>query len=278
MTDIEKLVDEFVCDLNCPLNCCLQSEGGGFIAGDYELVKRSDGKLLCDGSVFRLRDSLENCEEGIRFRQDSSGVCVFFQEQKCLLQASFGRDALPYECREYPRNVTRFMDHTDKMLDPVCPHAAELIMSADTQFWDYMTREIKPDPEGLFAKRREIILTLRDEGLSLPEALNRICSAYEPGPCCSGENPLPPEMEPIIRHLFACMLFGNLFFFGYDRRLFAGQAKLDSVVSAWMYDYLSQIPDLNRGNLPINFNRAYYDCADKSLVVKRWDFPGDITA
>ena len=52
MADIEKLVDDFVCDLNCPRNCCLESLGGCFTHGDYELVKQSDGKKLRDGSVF----------------------------------------------------------------------------------------------------------------------------------------------------------------------------------------------------------------------------------
>ena len=263
MTDIEKLVDEFVCDLNCPRNCCLQSEGGWFVAGDYERAKKSDGKAMCDGSVFRLQHSLENCEEGFRFRQDSNGVCTFFQDQKCLLQASFGREALPYDCREYPRNITCFMSHTDKMLDPVCPHAAELIMSADTQFWDYMVRVIEPDPEGLFAKRREIILTLQDKELSLPEALNRICSCYKPGRCCTGDRMLPAEIEPIVRHFFACMLFGNVFYYGYDRYFFESQTKLDALTSARMYDHLSQIQDLNRSNLALYFNQAYYDCIEK---------------
>lgn len=121
MTDIEKLTDEFACDRNCPRNCCLESIGGVFTEGDYELLKQVDGKVLYDGSVFHLRESLESCEEGMRFRQDSNGVCMFFRDDHCMFHASFGRETEPYDCREYPRNILHFMGHTEKMLDPRLP-------------------------------------------------------------------------------------------------------------------------------------------------------------
>ena len=271
MADIEKLVDGFVCDLNCPRNCCLESIGGCFTEGDYELVKQLDGKIMRDGSIIRLRESLESCEEGMRFPQDSNGICTFFRDNCCMLQASFGREALPYDCREYPRNILCFMGHTDKMLDPVCPHAAELIIKSDTLFWSYMTRMIEPDPEGLFAERREMILTLQNEKLTLPEALNRICGSYGRGQGCVCDRLFPSDIDAALRHFFACMLFGNLFYYGYDKELFASQAKHDTTVSARMYDYLSQTDDLNLDNLSDYFGKAYYKCYEKTTINKRYD-------
>ena len=159
MCEIEYLVDEFVCDLYCPLNCCLESEGGLFTVGDYESAKRFGGKTMCDRRVFHLRESLENGKEGMRYRQDENGVCIFLRKGKCLLHTSFGREALPYDCQEYPRNILHYMGHTEKMLNPVCHHAAKLLIDAQTSFWDYMIQVIEPNPEGQFTKRRKMILT-----------------------------------------------------------------------------------------------------------------------
>ena len=275
MADIEKLVDDFVCDLNCPRNCCLESIGGIFTDEDYEHLKQSDGKILCDGSVFHLRESVESCVEGMRFRLDGNGICMFFRDNCCFLQTSLGREALPYDCREYPRNILRFMGHIDKMLDPVCPHAAEIIIRADTPFWEYMTRTIEPDPEGLFAKRREMILTLRNEKLTLQEALNRICGGCGLGQCCVCDRQFPPDIDAALRHFFACMLFGNLFYYGYDKALFESQAEHDAIVSARMVDDLSRIEDLSLDNLPVYFGKAYYNCYEQTMINKCFDKTGD---
>lgn len=146
-----------------------------------------------------------------------------------------------------------------------------MILRADTMFWEYMTRVIEPDPEGLFAIRREMILTLQDEKLTLPGALNRICSSLGLGQCCVGDRLFPPDSEAALRHFFACMLFGNLFYYGYDKEFFEGQAEHDALVSARMYDDLSQEEDLNSGNLSDRFGKAYYRCYEKTTVNKRFD-------
>lgn len=113
--------------------------------------------------------------------------------------------------------------------------------------------------------------TLQDEKLTLPEALNRICSGYGLGHCCACDRRFPPELDAALRHFFACMLFGNLFYYGYDKELFVSQAKHDAIVSARMVDYLSQKDDFNLDNLPIYFGKAYYHCYEKTTINKRFD-------
>lgn len=253
---IEALVEEFVCDLNCPLNCCLDSVGGAFRQGEYERYKPYDGKRLIDGSIFRLKDSIEIYGNEIMFRQDDSGVCMFLKDGKCLIHASFGREVLHRDCREYPRWVFRYRDHVEKMLFPVCPQVTKIFLEGNLWFWDYMTKVVEPDPEGLFEKRREIILALKDRSVSLPETLERLCSDYGGDIHCSRPKQFQDDMEDIIRHLFACTVFCQLFDYGYDGEAFDGFAVqcLDTFIRA--YDYLSSVRDLNRENIAFHFNRG----------------------
>lgn len=264
---IERLVDEFECDPDCPLNCCLDALGGGFIEGDYERLKPYDGKALIDGSIFRLEESIERYGDEIKFRQDADGVCVFLKDGKCMIQASFGREALNYECREYPRRVFSCHDHVEKMLDPACPKVTGLFLKHDLWFWDYMTREIKPDPEGLFEKRRALILSLKDEGTALPDILDHSCIAHGIDMHCRRDRQLPADTERIIRHLFACAVFGYLFEYGYDSEVFDELVGQYLKMSVRLYDYLSEIDDINRENIAIHFNRGCYRTNESEKTV-----------
>ncbi|MBO6113264.1 MAG: hypothetical protein J6P45_09490 [Lachnospiraceae bacterium] len=255
---IEKLVDEFECDLNCPLNCCLDSLGGGFIEGDYERLKQYDGKKLIDGSTFRLRDCIEKNGDEIKFCQDENGVCLLLKDGKCLIQASFGRQALSYECREYPRRIFSFGDHTEKMLDPECPKVTEIFLKQELWFWDYMTKVIEPDPEGLFEKRRKLILALKGGEEELSETLDHLCDEHGIDMRCRQDKKLPVNMEGIVRHLFACAVFGYLFEYGYESEIFDELIYRFIGMGVRLYDYLSEIDDISRENIAVHFNRGCY--------------------
>ena len=256
--EIEKLVDEFVCDLNCPQKCCLNSQGGAFKEGDYERLKQYEGKRLIDGSIFHLQGCIEKYGDEIKFREDDNGMCMFFKDGKCLIQASFGREALISDCREYPRQVFCYQGHVEKMLCPVCPQVTKLFLERDLWLWDYMTRVVEPDPEGLFEKRRKIILALKDRDVALPETLERLSLGYGVDIRCSRTKPFPADMEDIIRHLFACAFFGYSFAYGYDEEAFDGFVVQALGILIRLYGYLSSIGDISRENIAIHFNRGYY--------------------
>lgn len=266
---IETLVDGFVCDLNCPLNCCLDSIGGGFVEGDYERLEQYDGKTLIDGTVFRLKDSIDRIDDEIKFRQDENGVCLMLKDGKCLIQASFGRQALSYECREYPRRVFRYGNHVEKMLDPECPAVTKLFLEQELWFWDYMTRVIKPDPEGLFEKRRKLILALKGEGEALQETMDHLCGSHGLDIRCRRDKQPPAGMEDIIRHLFACAVYGYLFEYGYDSEVYDELTCEFLEMGIRLYDYLASIGDLNRENIAIHFNRGCYETYEKTGIEKQ---------
>lgn len=255
---IEKLVDEFKCDLNCPQNCCLDSLGGGFIEGDYERLMQYDGKELNDGSIFRLRDCIEKIGDEIKFCQDDSGACTMLRDGKCIIQASFGRQALNYECREYPRCMFSYGNHTEKMLDPECPAVTKMFLERNLWFWDYMTRVIVPDPEGLFEKRRMIILALKGGEEELFQTLDNLCKSNGINMRCRQDKKLPSKMEDVVRHLFACAVFGYLFEYGYDSETFDELFIQFLKMGVRIYDYLSGINDISRDNIAIHFNRGCY--------------------
>lgn len=256
--DIERLVDEFKCNLNCPQNCCLDSFGGAIIEEDYEKLKQYDGRKFIDGSIFSLKDSIEKYGDVLKFRQDDDGVCILFKDGKCLIHASFTREAIPFECREYPRCIFCYGNHTEKMLDTECSAVTELFIKRDLWFWDYMTKKIEPDPQGLFEKRRKLILALKGEGESLSDTLDRLCEEHGIDMRCRQDKQPPAEMEDIIRHLFACPVFGYLFSNGYDSETFDTLNIQFLKMGVRVYDYLSGIDNLSLDNIAIHFNRGCY--------------------
>ena len=64
------------------------------------------------------------------------------------------------------------------------------------------------------------------------------------------------------------MLFGNLFYYGYEKAIFERQAKLDLIVCAGMIEALSRIDDLKRDNLPLYFSRAFYESYNKTQITQ----------
>ena len=260
---IEKMVDEFVCDLGCPCNCCLESAGGIMLDGEYEKYKKYDGKKLVDGTVFNLKEMVEETEDGLRFKQDKNGVCILVKDGRCLFQSTFGRNVLHYECREYPRWTMHYKSHVEKMLSPVCPRVTELFLKDNLYFWDYMTQVIEPDPDNLFEERRQIIMVLRDENTALSDALALLCSRYGIDHTCSAGISLSKEIEDILRHQLACTFFCELLQKGYDREYFEYTVPYCLSSGIKIYDYLCDIENLNRNNIAVHFNKACYNAIRK---------------
>lgn len=107
----------------CPDSCCAGWEI------DVDDVSAARYRTLPGPLGDRLRQVLEETEDGVRFRCTDGRCPMWRQDGLCQIQAELGEAALCDVCREFPRLTHNYGAFRELGLELSCPEAARLILS-----------------------------------------------------------------------------------------------------------------------------------------------------
>ena len=159
----------------CRHSCCI----GWEIDVDEDSLKQYaqlPGELGAE-----IRANIVTEDGTAHFRLAGQDRCPFLNEQGlCRMILGFGEDVLCQICRDHPRFVNEFADHTEVGLGLSCEAAAELVL---TQERPMQLITLEDDGEAgeeeeyetyLFALRGQLLGLLEDESWSFEERLGNI--------------------------------------------------------------------------------------------------------
>ena len=170
---IPEYYEKFCCLASaCPDSCCHQWT----VDVDAEAAERY--RSLSGALGDRLRQVLEDTENGTQMRIENDRCPMWRQDGLCQIQLELGHDALCKTCREFPRLRHDYGDFAELGLELSCPEAARLILTED---WDDVAaRQVDggeaPDYDTetmkiLRESRRKILAFLQDDSCCAADAL-----------------------------------------------------------------------------------------------------------
>ncbi len=154
----------------CPDSCCKEW------AVDVDDVSAARYRALSGPLGDRLRQVLEDTEDGVVMTIESGRCPMWRADGLCRIQAELGHDALCHTCQKYPRLTHDYGNFLEEDLELSCPEAARLILSCDDGI---ICREApggqaEYDADAmatLLRSREEILAFLRSTSLPLPQVL-----------------------------------------------------------------------------------------------------------
>lgn len=164
---------------DCPMICCGYFRIYFFDREARQFDTRPEWQDM-DGQGHGIRDFVVRKDNEWVCRSREEGGCIFFENKLCSIQKNISASAMPSVCRTYPRIITRFANRVEYALDPCCPVAVNL--TQDWNIGEFAVSGDGPNPDDADFLRRERAFTiLRDKGISLSEALQKLADEYDTG-------------------------------------------------------------------------------------------------
>lgn len=198
MNSVSVLVPDYLEQFHCKCGECRHPccDGWGISVGEKEYYT-----LLGISCSSRLRHKLDDAfvispmpteEAYASISPNYLEQCPMLDEDGlCLLQKEKGEDILPTVCRMYPRAVKKYGDRHELSLSCSCEATVEQLMKSTAPL---TLREIRTelafdgisvygDDPARDRLRYDLIFTMSDSSISVPERLTRICEL------CCGKTP-----------------------------------------------------------------------------------------
>lgn len=198
MNTVNVLVPDYLEQFHCKCGECRHPccDGWGISVGEKEYYT-----LLGISCSSRLRHKLDDAFviSPMPTEEAYASICPNYLEQcpmldddsLCLLQKEKGEDILPTVCRMYPRAVKKYGDRHELSLSCSCEATVEHLMKSTSPL---TLREIRTelafdgisvygDDPARDRLRYDLIFTMSDSSISVPERLTRICEL------CCGKTP-----------------------------------------------------------------------------------------
>ena len=163
----------------CRHNCC--------IGWEIDIDKDTLEKYKAVGGTLgkRLRDAVEEDENGAHFRLDAHERCPFLnREGLCDIITAMGEDALCEICTQHPRYRHFLSDRTELGLGLCCEEAVRLLLSQKEKTRLVLVGEDDeekyfPDPfeKNLLKTRGKLISLAQDRDLPYPLRAQKVLSA-----------------------------------------------------------------------------------------------------
>lgn len=161
--------DDFSCIADkCPDSCCAKWE----IVIDDDTFNRYSSLNTSFGE--KIRDCIEESEDGERYFGLNNGKCPFLNEcGLCDIHINLGEDFTSTVCRQHPRFIEQYDGFTEISISLSCPEAMRLIFSRNKYENMYPPPFYNGDDEvlALLIASREKILKLPDDFFLLKTVL-----------------------------------------------------------------------------------------------------------
>lgn len=195
---------------DCPVGCCFYRIS--LLKRDEEMLgKRSDWADI-DGRGNDIREYLNHDKLGWFFKSRADGECIFLNEKRlCNIQLRYGQEAIPCECRTFPRIIGRYGNRVEFGMDPCCPLVASSAM--DWEPGDFLTEGLSEGcDDGKFKKRDKAISILSDRGKSLGTCIEEVAALYGSSVEVPGVD-IDGGKEEFIRRVTALCLWSYLLYY-----------------------------------------------------------------